>query len=54
MYKNKISIKLFYKSSPYLIEYIKKYINNNHILTINDVKQNIKKEFNLDISMQFI
>ena len=54
MYKNKISIKSFYKSSPYLIEHIKKYINNNHISTINDVKENIKKEFNLDISIQFI
>jgi len=54
MHKNKTSIKSFYKSSPHLIEYITKYITSNHITTIKDIKINIKKEFNLVVSEQFI
>ena len=54
MHKNKTSIKSFFKSSPHLIKYIKNFINSNHISTITDIKENIKKEFNLIISIQFI
>lgn len=54
LYKNKKKVKSFYKKTPEIINYVMKLIKENSILTAQNIKDNIKKEFNIIVSMQLI
>jgi len=54
MNKNKIEIKSFFKSSPTIVKYILKSIDENKINTVNKIKLLIFGEFKINISTQFI
>ena len=54
MNKNKIEIKSFFKSSPTIINYILKSIDENKINTVNKIKQSIFTDYKINISTQFI
>jgi len=54
MHQNKIVIKSFFKSSPTIVNFIIKTMNDNKITTVKELKELIFKEFELDISVQLI
>ena len=54
MNKNKIEIKSYFKSSPTIIKYILKSIDENKIYTVKKIKQLIFDEFKTNISTQLI
>jgi hypothetical protein len=54
MHQNKLVVKSFFKSSPSLVNFIIKSMENNKILTVKEIKESIYKEFKLDISTQLI
>ena len=54
MHQNKLVVKSFFKSSPSLVNFIIKSMENNKILTVKEIKELIYKEFKLDISTQLI
>jgi hypothetical protein len=54
MNKNKISVKSFFKSSPTIVSFILKTIEESKINTIEQIKDLIKKEFKIDVSIQLI
>lgn len=54
LYKNKKKVKSFYKKTPEIINYVMKLIKENSILTAQNIKDNIKKEFNVIVSIQLI
>ena len=54
MHQNKTVIKSFFKSSPFLVNYIIKTMENNKILTVKEIKELILKEFKLEVSTQLI
>lgn len=54
MNKNKIEIKSFFKSSPTIIKFILKSVDENKIKTVKEIKQSIFTEFKINISTQFI
>ena len=54
MNKNKIEIKSFFKSSPTIVQYITKFVDENKINTVKQIKELIFKEFIIDISTQLI
>lgn len=54
LYKNKKKVKSFYKKTPEIVNYVIKLIKENSILTAQNIKDNLKKEFNIIISTQLI
>lgn len=54
MNENKFEIKSFFKSSPIIINFILKSIDNNKTITIKQIKKLILDEFKIDISVQLI
>lgn len=54
MNKNRIIIKSFFKSSPTIIDFILKSIDNKKTNTIKQIKNLIFNEFKIDLSLQFI
>jgi len=54
MNENKIEIKSFFKSSPAIIKFILKSIDDNKINTVKKIKQLIFDEFKTNISTQLI
>ena len=51
---NKIEIKSFFKSSPTIVQYITKFVDENKINTVKQIKESIFNEFKIDISTQLI
>ena len=51
---NKIEIKSFFKSSPTIVNYILKLVDDNKIYTVKKIKQLIFDEFKTNISVQLI
>ena len=54
MNKNKIEIKSFFKSSPTIIQFILKSVDENKINTVKQIKDSIFTEFKIIISTQLI
>jgi len=54
LHQNKSVIKSFFKSSPSLVNFIIKTIDNNKIFTVKEIKELIFKEYKLEVSTQFI
>lgn len=54
MHQNITVIKSFFKSSPSLVNFIIKTIDNNKIFTVKEIKELIFKEYKLEVSTQFI
>lgn len=51
---NKFEIKSFFKSSPTIVKYITKFVDENKIDTVKQIKESIFKEFKIDVSTQLI
>ena len=54
MNENKFEIKSFFKSSPIIINFILKSIDNNKTITVKQIKKLILDEYKIDISVQLI
>lgn len=54
MNEHKIKIKSFFKSSPKIVEFILKSINDNKIYTVKQIKDLISTEYHVNISTQLI